>query len=230
MATRNVVPRANHEGQIGRDDKYWKAVYADNIYAEKITATSTDDPTEDTDVINKGYLDKAIEQAIEDCNLDQYVTKEGDETITGAKVFTNDTTFNGAVTVDTIPHYTGDDMPLEDGDLATKAYADSLKPNVRVIPLNPSVDTDMDEMYPDVTDEDAKIYCITGTQVTNQPAEGNNYYLGVVPFSALGNVVGAFQTCIVVDEDGKSRSFVRYGHRRALSIVGEAIVGETIIG
>lgn len=39
MATRNIVPRANSEGQLGTTSKKWKAVLVDHVYAENMAVT-----------------------------------------------------------------------------------------------------------------------------------------------------------------------------------------------
>lgn len=38
MATKNIVPRATHEGQLGRVDKVWSAIHVDGVYADNVEA------------------------------------------------------------------------------------------------------------------------------------------------------------------------------------------------
>lgn len=38
MATKNIVPRATHEGQLGRVDKVWSAIHVDDVYADNVEA------------------------------------------------------------------------------------------------------------------------------------------------------------------------------------------------
>ena len=41
MATKNIVPRANHEGQIGTSAKSWSKVYATGIIGDMIAGSGT---------------------------------------------------------------------------------------------------------------------------------------------------------------------------------------------
>lgn len=62
MATRNVVPRSNHEGQLGREDKYWNKAYIDEIHAQKVVSDATGDPTSNDEFVTKEYVDNAVSQ------------------------------------------------------------------------------------------------------------------------------------------------------------------------
>lgn len=56
MATRNLVPRADGEGSLGRADKKWGAIYAGDLHVDTILSEKT--PTKDTDLTNKLYVDE----------------------------------------------------------------------------------------------------------------------------------------------------------------------------
>lgn len=66
MATRNLVPRANGEGSLGRADKKWGAVYAGDLHVDTILVEKT--PSENTDVANKLYVDEQDESTLQAAN------------------------------------------------------------------------------------------------------------------------------------------------------------------
>ena len=91
------------------------------------TLTLTDAPTANTDAANKGYVDGKITALASDSRL---VHTTGDETIDGAKTFSDAATFNGSVslangaTVPTGKTLTVTDAPTANTDAANKAYVD----------------------------------------------------------------------------------------------------------
>lgn len=67
MATRNLVPRTNREGGLGRSDKYWGNLYADDGHINALTIndslTLPTIPSKETDGVNKKYVDDQIGEA-----------------------------------------------------------------------------------------------------------------------------------------------------------------------
>lgn len=61
MATRNIVPRANSEGQLGTTNKKWKALMVDRVYAENTVITfSTISEMKNNLYVNEGYTVKTL--------------------------------------------------------------------------------------------------------------------------------------------------------------------------
>lgn len=67
MATRNLVPRTNREGGLGRSDKYWGNLYVDDGHINALTIndslTLQTTPSRETDGVNKKYVDDQIREA-----------------------------------------------------------------------------------------------------------------------------------------------------------------------
>lgn len=74
MATRNIVPRANNEGNLGRNGKRWLAIYAGTINADTLNIngnlTVDGTPAAGNNVINKTYFETELKKSM-DTKLDK---------------------------------------------------------------------------------------------------------------------------------------------------------------
>ncbi len=85
MATRNVIPRADGEGQVGLSTQAWGKVYADEIYEGGVrvqTGASSDDKTvkASTGDTTPGFLDAKVDGTTIEVSGDKLKVKSGGHT------------------------------------------------------------------------------------------------------------------------------------------------------
>ena len=127
MATRNIIPRADGEGQVGLAAQAWGKVYADEIYEGGVrvqTGESSDDKTVKASSADAtpGYLDAKVDGTTLEVSGDKLQIKRGGHAHAQSEVTGLDTALSGKA-ASTHSHAQSDVTGLADA-MAGKASTD----------------------------------------------------------------------------------------------------------